>query len=195
MDERVAHLYEVSLSDDGRNWNQPIASGRFDNIENNPVMQTIRFAQPAKARFIRLTLPPRDDKDRLSSAGVAVAELGVVTALPALPLQRLPLTQDRDYPSYDWAKRFAAAKAVVRESKPELVFLGDSITHAFGGQPSDWAARGGDTWQKFYAKRNAVNLGCGWERTENVIWRFDHGILDGATPKVVVLMIGTTIPA
>ena len=190
--QQAAHLFEVSISDDGKTWSAPVAGGRFDNIENNPVAQTIRFAQPAQARFIRLALPPRDDKDRLSSAGVAVAELGVVTALPAPPASTLvPLTQDRDYPSYDWASRFAAAKTVVRAQKPDLVFLGDSITHAFGGQPSDWAARGGESWQKFYAKRNAVNLGCGWERTENVLWRLDHGILDGASPKVVVLMIGT----
>lgn len=190
--QQAAPLYELSVSDDGKNWNSPIASGRFDNIENNPVTQTIRLAQPTTARFVRLTLPPRDDKDRLSSAGMAVAEFGVVTAPPTLPASTLiPLTQDRDYPSYDWAKRFAAAKAVVRERKPDLVFLGDSITHAFGGEPSDWAARGGETWQKFYAKRNAVNLGCGWERTENVLWRLDHGILEGASPKIVVLMIGT----
>lgn len=189
---QAAHRYEISVSDDGQNWAAPMAADSFDNIANNPVIQRIRLAAPTAARFVRLALPPRDDKDRLSSVGVAIGEFGVLTAPPPKqPSTLVPLTQDRDYPSYDWAKRFAAAKAVVREHKPDLVFLGDSITHAFGGQPSDWAARGGDTWQKFYAKRNAVNLGCGWERTENVLWRLDHGILDGASPKVVVLMIGT----
>lgn len=103
----------------------------------------------------------------------------------------LPITQNRDWRSYDWPARHATVCTLVRERKPDLVFIGDSITHFWGGEPRAQRRAGPEVWEKFYARRNAVNLGFGWDRTENVLWRLQHGELDGASPKVVVLLIGT----
>lgn len=66
----------------------------------------------------------------------------------------------------------------------DLVFLGDSITQG-------WEGAGKNVWQKYYASRKPLNLGIGGDRTQHVLWRLDHGNLDGLKPKVVVLMIGT----
>ncbi len=116
------------------------------------------------------------------------------TALPGSPEPAsafVAVTQDRDWPIYDWAKRHEAVSKIVRERRPTLVFIGDSITQMFGGEPHDRPQPGKEVWEKYYSKRNAANLGFGYDYTENVLWRIEHGELDGAAAKVVVLLIGT----
>ena len=111
---------------------------------------------------------------------------------PAPPTSIVPVTQGRQFPGYDWAKRHAAICAAVKERKPKLVFIGDSITHFFGGEPSDIGHTGAAVWKKYYEALNPVNLGYGWDRTENVLWRLGEGKeLEGAAPKAAVIMIGT----
>lgn len=107
------------------------------------------------------------------------------------PSTLTPVTQNRDWKNYDWARRHAAIIERNRAQPPELVLLGDSITHFWGGEPSDARARGAEVWQKYFGARKAVNLGYGWDRTENVLWRLRHGEVDGIAPKAVVVMIGT----
>ena len=36
-----------------------------------------------------------------------------------------------------------------------------------------------------------MNMGCGWDRIENLLWRVQHGELDGYKAERVVVMIGT----
>ena len=66
----------------------------------------------------------------------------------------------------------------------DLVFIGDSITHG-------WEGEGKTLWEKYYGPRNAVNLGFGGDQTQHVLWRLDHGEIDGIAPQAAVLMIGT----
>jgi lysophospholipase L1-like esterase len=72
----------------------------------------------------------------------------------------------------------------VKQGNVDLVFIGDSITQG-------WEGAGKDVWAKYYAKRNAANLGIGGDRTQHVLWRFENGNLDDISPKAAVLMIGT----
>lgn len=103
----------------------------------------------------------------------------------------VPVTQNRDWRTYDWVDRHAAASALMRDRRPEIVMLGDSITHFWGGDPDDGRRTGVMTWARLFAGRRVVNLGYGWDRTENVLWRLTHGEFDGVSPEVVVVMIGT----
>jgi lysophospholipase L1-like esterase len=107
------------------------------------------------------------------------------------PTSLVPVTQNRDWRVYDWKDRHAAAVALMRERRPEVVMLGDSITHFWGGEPVGGRRNGAPEWDRFFAGRRVVNLGYGWDRTENVLWRLTHGEFDGVSPAVVVLLIGT----
>jgi len=101
----------------------------------------------------------------------------------------IPVTQHRDS-NYDWEVRH---NEVLQHNKtnPQLVFIGNSITHYWAGEPKAPIARGTDSWNKFFTPQNAVNLGFGWDRIENVLWRVYHGELDNIAPHQIVLMIGT----
>jgi len=91
---------------------------------------------------------------------------------------------------YDWYARHEAVKAHIRNNPVDLAFLGDSITHLFGGRPKYDDPTAADVWEKYYGHRCAINLGFGWDRTQQMLWRIDHGELDGVAPKVVVVMAG-----
>ncbi len=130
--------------------------------------------------------------DRRTMSEVAQTTLEPLPAHKALPSTVVPVTQDRSWPQYDWQKRHELTSAAVKRTKPQILFIGDSITHFFGGEQFDkYALRGQQTWGEFYAPRNAGNLGFGWDKTENVLWRLQHGAIDGIAPKLVVMMIGT----
>lgn len=92
--------------------------------------------------------------------------------------------------SIDWwlprhEQKLADAKAIKdKGGKIDLLFIGDSITQG-------WEKEGAAVWEKHYAKRNAFAIGFGGDRTENVLWRFQHGALENMSPKLVVMMIGT----
>ncbi len=81
-------------------------------------------------------------------------------------------------------KRHESFNVISKQGAAELVFLGDSITHA-------WEGRGKAVWDKTWAPLKAANFGISGDRTEHVLWRLDHGNFDGLKPKAIVLMIGT----
>jgi len=66
----------------------------------------------------------------------------------------------------------------------DIEFIGDSIMQG-------WEGAGKNIWQEFYGKRKAINMGVSGDRTQNVLWRFDQGQLDGIKAKVAEVMIGT----
>jgi lysophospholipase L1-like esterase len=70
----------------------------------------------------------------------------------------------------------------------DVYFLGDSITRRW--HANDYP-RFQENWNKNFFGWNAANFGWGADGTQNVMWRLEHGELDGVNPKVVVLMIGT----
>ena len=102
-----------------------------------------------------------------------------------------PVTQNRDHAIYDWQTRHAAVIEFNRTHQPEIVLIGDSICHYWGGQPVAPKAWASDVWQRTFAGMSVENLGFGWDRTENVLWRINHGELNGISPKLIIIVIGT----
>jgi lysophospholipase L1-like esterase len=94
---------------------------------------------------------------------------------------------------YDWYQRHADVLKLKETANPEIVLIGDSITHFWGGDPQSpgMNPRGPESWKKAFGDKPVLNLGYGWDRTQNVLWRLDHGEFEGLHPEWVVVNIGT----
>lgn len=100
-----------------------------------------------------------------------------------------PVIQDRD--GYDWRGRHQEILRLNKVSPPQNVIIANSIIHYWAGQPKASIVRGEDSWNRYLKPLGLRNLGFGWDRIENALWRVYHGELDGYTAKHVVIMIGT----
>ena len=84
-----------------------------------------------------------------------------------------------------WMNRHAKIVENTKKDNVDLILIGDSITHNWEREDCQ------ECWNTWFAPYNAVNAGISGDRTENVLWRIDHGLLDYCSPKVAVIMIGT----
>ena len=85
--------------------------------------------------------------------------------------------------SKGWLARHQSINAKAKQGGIDLVYIGDSIVQQF-------ETKGKEVWDYYYAPRHALNLGISADRTQHVIWRIDHGNLDGLHPKLTIIMIG-----
>ena len=61
----------------------------------------------------------------------------------------------------------------------DVLLVGDSITMQWGA-----------AWAKHFPQLKTVNIGIGGDKTQNVLWRLDHGGVAGLEPRIVIVMIG-----
>lgn len=121
---------------------------------------------------------------------ISILAISVTTAPQSLsselPQSMLAQPSEQNFAKAWWIPRHQEklAELKARSEQIDLVFIGDSITHA-------WEDRGKREWAKYYAPRGGLNLGYGGDRTEHVLWRIEHGELQGISPSLVVLLIGT----
>ncbi|MGV3684840.1 MAG: GDSL-type esterase/lipase family protein [Daejeonella sp.] len=83
-----------------------------------------------------------------------------------------------------WMVRHNAVVERIKQGKADVIFVGNSLTQR-------WESTGADTWNKYYAAYNAVNMGFDGDKTQNVLWRLDHGEIDGISPKLAIVLIGS----
>ena len=132
------------------------------------------------------------------SQGTVTVESGVAIkvvtfqpdAQPKRQVTTTPVAHNRDKSIYDWPTRHAQVVRVKQQVTPDVIVIGDSIMHYWAGVPLAPIIRGEDSWTKAFGQQT-LNAGFGWDRTENVLWRLQHGELKGTSPRVVVIAIGT----
>jgi beta-glucosidase len=91
----------------------------------------------------------------------------------------VPMPRQKDW----WVERQRQVVERVKRGNVDLILIGDSITHGWDKQP--------ELWNKHFAPRNAVNMGFSGDQTQQVLWRLEYGGLDGISPKLAMVMIGT----
>ena len=113
----------------------------------------------------------------------SIAALGSFVFAQERPPAVTPVQQDASWAVSWWLPRHEEklAEAKERGEEVELLFIGDSITHYWNE----------GLWAEHFGKYEPFNLGFSGDRTEHVLWRFQHGALENLSPKVTVLMIGT----
>jgi len=102
-----------------------------------------------------------------------------------------PCTQMREPAMYDWEARHEDLIRLNRLSPPRTLFIGNSITHYWAGEPAHPLHRGEDSWKKVLDPIGTRNFGFGWDRIENVLWRIYHDELSGYQSEKVIINIGT----
>ncbi|HVE41340.1 MAG TPA: platelet-activating factor acetylhydrolase IB subunit [Planctomycetota bacterium] len=111
-----------------------------------------------------------------------------MTALAALLVMSL-LTQDVDATKpvprdAGWTKRHEGFVEIAKKGGVDFLLMGDSITDG-------WRGKGKTVYAENFEPLKAANFGIGGDRTQHVLWRLQNGELDGITPKLCMLMIGT----
>src|SRR5207248_8004812 len=115
---------------------------------------------------------------------VVVTLLAFVSAAFAVRAEEAKKEPSTITPAIKNKERHDGFVAIAKKGDVDLLFLGDSITDG-------WRGGGKAVWEKNFAPLKAANFGIGGDRTEHVLWRLQHGELDGIKPKLAVLMIGT----
>lgn len=80
-----------------------------------------------------------------------------------------------------WLDTHASPVKTVQAAKGpiDILLVGDSITQQWGA-----------AWRRHFRKYTSVNIGIGGDKTQNVLWRLDHGGVEGIEPRLIVLLIG-----
>src|ERR1700733_14534324 len=111
---------------------------------------------------------------------IACAEAGERSAEP---FQRSSSPLQKDIQRHE--KFMQDKDRLIETGGTSLVFIGDSITDYWRADPQH------KIFTDYFGPYRPFNIGVAGDETQHVLWRIEHGELDGITPKVTVLLIGT----
>jgi (4-O-methyl)-D-glucuronate---lignin esterase len=112
------------------------------------------------------------------SVALATGRSIAQTTAPAVPIAEVHGPADRAAPRTDRNSMTAHEQLLVkaRQGRIDVYFEGDSIVRRWGAldYPELLA-----NWNSNFFGWNAANFGWGADRTEHILWRLEHGELDG----------------
>jgi beta-glucosidase len=118
--------------------------------------------------------------------GTLVLDVGVLEIRYLVPDSVVPSDSNfvsNPAPNGEMLVRLADEEQKEKEDPCELIFIGASNVEF-------WDTEGLTVWNKYYAPRHAFNFGVRGDKTENVLWRFDHIDLSKLKPKAAVIFVG-----
>jgi len=130
---------------------------------------------------------------RFPILGLTLAAVSFLSSTAAANTAVVPTARTDAYA----LKRHEEFLRASRRGGIELLFIGDSIMEQWGIERNRGVAdpgvilRGKPIWDREFAPLHAANFSISGDRTQNLLWRFQHGELEGIHPRLIVLMIGT----
>jgi len=96
--------------------------------------------------------------------------------LAAAPLEDAPgISAD------EWRERHEALLSAPGREAAQLVLLGDTISQGWGDSRA---------FAKKWGKLRPLNLALAGEQTQYLLWRIEHGALDGLSPRLAIVAVG-----
>lgn len=92
----------------------------------------------------------------------------------------VPVAKDANW----WTKRHDQKVRAARAGDVGMIMIGDSLVHNF-------EKRGRQLWYLYFGRYRPLNLGFNADLTEHALWRLQNGELDGISPRLAIIMIGT----
>jgi endoglucanase len=184
------HLPCLSIGDDGEGFFFKDSLSRADRSSDESTKSCHKerttdggMNEPMDGRGINLP-----DSGAIADPGHAMPRTSI-SELTEFSEQLLPVHHNGSYPSVaDWESLHSAnverADEAARNGS-ELLFFGDSITEAMGYDPAAI-----QPFKNNFGADNPTALGLGGDGTQQLLYRLNHGEMQG-TPKAVVINIGT----
>lgn len=157
-----------------------------------PAAQGATLAEPHPAPSERIPLPamPALPLEQAAPPALLAERPDAQSAIFKPPAAYPQNVADRPVPrigdkpwliSEEWRARHQRHLHAPSRATAKVIFLGDSITERWSVTPA---------YRERFGKYSPLNLGIANDLTQNVLWRIEHGALDGTRPEVVVLMVG-----
>lgn len=118
----------------------------------------------------------------------AIAGLMSLIAGTALALAQTPANQPVSRTDANSLTAHQQLLEKTKQGRIDIYFEGNSITRRWGA--TDYPELLANWRQNFFGW-NAADFGWGADTIQNILWRLDHGELDGVNPKIIVLLAGT----
>jgi hypothetical protein len=101
----------------------------------------------------------------------------------------IPREQYREDSIYNWENRNSEIIKLNSQSSPGVILLGSTIVHLWGGTPKDILQNTNNSWG-LLEKAGIRNFGFSGDRIENILYRVEHGELEGYSSKKIIVMPG-----